>query len=106
MPKFLFSCSYTEAGLRGLMKEGGSARREATRALAVSLRGSLDAYYFAFGTSDVYLIADLPSQEAAAALAMMVGASGAATVSTTVLLEPEQIDAARDLSPEYRPPGS
>jgi hypothetical protein len=48
---------------------------------------------------------DLPGNEAAAAVAMTVAASGAATPRTTVLLTPEEVDAATKLSPTYRAPG-
>ena len=68
--------------------------------------GTLESLYFAFGSTDVYAIVDLPTPEAAAAVALKVSASGAATVTTTVLLTPEQIDAASDLRTEYSPPGA
>jgi len=50
------------------------------------------------------MVIDLPSDEAAAAIAMTVGSAGAATVRTTVLLTAEQADAAAKLSPKYRAP--
>jgi hypothetical protein len=37
---------------------------------------------------------------------MAVNASGGATVKTTVLLTPEQVDEAAQRSIDYRPPGS
>jgi hypothetical protein len=40
-----------------------------------------------------------------AAIALTVAASGTVTVRTTVLLTPEEIDAAGKKSPLYRPPG-
>ena len=49
MARYLFQGSYTVEGLRGLLKEGGSSRREATEQLSKSLGGTLEAYYFAFG---------------------------------------------------------
>ena len=71
-----------------------------------SVGGSLECLYYAFGGKDAYLIVDAPSNEAAASVAMVVGAAGGASVETTVLLTPEQVDAARSLTPQYRPPGA
>jgi uncharacterized protein with GYD domain len=105
MPKYLFTGSYTAEGARGVLKEGGTGRRAATEQLITSLGGTVEAYYFAFGSDDFYLIADLPSNAAAAAGALTGGASGAITTRTIVLLTPEEVDAATKLSPSYRPPG-
>ena len=41
------------------------------------LGGTVEAFYFAFGQSDAYVIADLPDNVSAAAVASAVGASGA-----------------------------
>ena len=105
MPKYLFTGSYTAEGARGVLVEGGSGRRAATEKLIASLGGSLEAYYFAFGSDDFFLIADLPSNAAAAAGALTAGGSGGITTRTIVLLTPEEVDAATRLSPSYRPPG-
>ena len=51
------------------------------------------------------MIEDLPDDESAAAGAIAVNASGAATVKTTVLLTPEQVDEAAKRTLTYRPPG-
>ena len=66
--------------------------------------GSVEAFYFAFGESDAYLIADLPSNVEASALSLAVGASGAASVETVVLLTGSEIDAATKIDVGYRPP--
>jgi uncharacterized protein with GYD domain len=105
MAKYLLRANYTIDGTEGLLKEGGTARRQAVAELTKSLGGSLDAFYYAFGDADAYVIVDLPSQEAAAAAALVVGAGRGAHVSTTVLMTCEQIDEAAKLSPQYRPPG-
>jgi uncharacterized protein with GYD domain len=105
MPKYLFTGSYTADGAGGVLKEGGTGRRAATEQLITSLGGTVEAYYFAFGSDDFYLIADLPSNAAAAAGALTAGASGAITTRTIVLLTPEEVDAATKLSPSYRRPG-
>jgi len=105
MAKYLLQGGYTREGLQGLMKEGGSSRRAAYQKAIEGLGGKIDAYYFAFGSDDVIVIADLPDNVSAAAIALATGASGAANVRTTVLLTPEEIDAATKKGVDYRKPG-
>lgn len=105
MSKYLFHGSYTQAGIEGVLKDGGSGRRKAVDKLAKSIGGSVDSMYWAFGNDDFYVIAELPSQAAAAALAATTGASGAVSISTVVLLTAEDMDAAVKLHPNYRAPG-
>jgi uncharacterized protein with GYD domain len=106
MPKYLVTGSYTAEGARGVLAEGGSARRAATRQLVESLGGTMEAYYFAFGSDDFYIVADMPGNAAAAAAALTAGASGAVNARTIVLLTPEEVDATAKLSPRYRAPGA
>jgi uncharacterized protein with GYD domain len=106
MPKFLIEASYTLEGVKGVQSAGGSSRREAVAQVAESVGGRLEAFYFAFGDHDAYVIADLPDNESAAAVAVTVNAAGGATVKTVVLLTPEEVDAAAQRSVEYRPPGA
>jgi uncharacterized protein with GYD domain len=89
----------------GIQAKGGSARRDAIAAMAEGLGGSIDNLYFAFGDHDVYVVVDLPDNEAAAAVALAVNGAGGATTKTTVLLTPEQVDEAAKRSVDYRPPG-
>lgn len=105
MPKYLVQFSYTAQGLAGLFKEGGSARREATRQLVESLGGKLEAYYFAFGQQDGFIIADMPDNASVAAASLIAASTGAVDTQTTVLLSPEEIDQAVKRSGKYRPPG-
>lgn len=105
MPKYLVQGSYTQSGVKGLLSEGGTGRRAATERLAASVGGTLEAYYFTFGSDDFVLIVDVPSPEAAAAMSLAAAASGALHARVTVLLTPEEVDAATRLSPAYRPPG-
>jgi uncharacterized protein with GYD domain len=106
MPKFLFEASYTLEGVKGVQAKGGSARRDAVAAVAESVGGTLESFYFAFGESDAYVTVDLPDNEAATAVALTVNSAGGAAVKTTVLLTPEEVDAAAQRSVDYRPPGS
>jgi len=105
MAKYMAQFSYTEEGLQGLLEDGGSKRREASKQLIESLGGKLEAYYFAFGDYDGYAIYELPDNVSAAAGSLVVNNSGAVTVKTTVLLSPEELDQATQKSATYRPPG-
>jgi len=105
MPKYLVQFNYTGEGKKGLLKEGGTSRRAATEKLVKSLGGTLEAYYFAFGESDGFVIADLPDNVSMASVALTVAASGLVAVKTIVLLTPEQVDEAVKKTPSYRPPG-
>lgn len=105
MPKYLIQASYIGDGVQGLQKEGGSARRTAVEKACTSVGGKCDAFYFAFGDTDVVTILDLPDQVTAAGVALLVASSGKVTVKTTVLLTPEEVDAAVKVGGDYRPPG-
>jgi uncharacterized protein with GYD domain len=106
MAKYLLQVSYTPEGAAGVLREGGSGRKTMVEDLVAGLGGSVEAFYFAFGDDDVVTIVELPNNVTAAAVSMAVGASGAAGVSTTVLLTPEEIDQAAHTSVAYRPPGA
>jgi uncharacterized protein with GYD domain len=105
MPKYLLQVNYTLDGVKGVLSKGGSARRAAAEAAAASAGGSLESLYFAFGSTDVFAVADLPDNAAAAALALTVSGAGGATVNTTVLLTAEEIDRATETTVEYTAPG-
>jgi uncharacterized protein with GYD domain len=105
MAKFLYQASYTDKGLEGLLKEGGSKRREAVAKAVKSMGGTLEGFYFAFGYTDVFAVVDLPDNADGAAFALLVTAAGGAKVKTTVLLTPEEIDQATKKTADYRPPG-
>ena len=106
MPKFLIEASYTQEGVRGVQSAGGSARREAVAKVAESVGGQLESFYFTFGDRDAVVIVDLPDNESAAAVALTVNAAGGAQTKTSVLLTPEEVDAAAKRSVDYRPPGA
>jgi uncharacterized protein with GYD domain len=105
MPKYLLEVTYTLDGVQGVVSKGGSARKAAAQAAAESVGGAVESFYFAFGGTDVFAVADLPDNAAAASLALTVTAAGGATVRTVVLLTPEEIDAATQKSVIYTPPG-
>lgn len=89
-----------------MIAKGGTARREAVEKMAADLGGRVESFYFGFGEGDAFVTAELPDNVGAAAIALAVGASGMATVRTTVLLTPEEIDRAAAASVNYAPPGS
>jgi uncharacterized protein with GYD domain len=105
MAKYLIQASYAAAGTRGLLKEGGTARRAAVEKLFASVGGKVEAFYFAFGDADLFIIADVPDNVSAAALSLTVNAAGTATAKVTVLLTAAEIDAATKQTPSYRAPG-
>lgn len=105
MPKYLLQVNYTAEGARGLIKDGGSARRAAAQKAAESLGGRLESMYFAFGDTDAYVIAEMPDNASVAAITLTLAASGGTTARTTVLMSPEEMDQAARKSPTYRPPG-
>ena len=104
MPRYLYQASYTAEGTKGLLKEGGSQRRAAIEQTVKGLGGRLEAFYYAFGESDVFAIVDLPDHAAATAASLAVTASGTATVRTVVLMTPEEMDQATRMAVSYRPP--
>lgn len=106
MPKYLFRASLAAEGVAGVLAEGGTARRKVLEEAITNLGGTLEAFYFAFGDDDVVGICELPDNETAAAFAMETSASGRVSVSTTVLLTPEELDAAREKKSGWRAPGA
>jgi fructose-bisphosphate aldolase, class I len=97
---------YSTQGQTGILKEGGTARRAAVAAIVERVKGKVESHHFALGRNDFYIIAELPSHTAAAAVAATIGASGAvAAFETVALLTGEELDGAVKLSPIYRPPG-
>jgi uncharacterized protein with GYD domain len=105
MAKYLVKANYVGEGVQGLLSEGGTARRAAVQKGLESLGGTLESMYYAFGDTDAYLIIDMPDNVSATSMSLVTNASGVAKVSVTVLLTPEEVDAATKMTPDYRPPG-
>lgn len=105
MAKYLLEVKYTLDGLQGLAEEGGTARLEAATKAIESVGGTFESFYFAFGGTDVYVIADVPDNVTAAGVALKLAATGRVAVNTVVLLTPEEVDAAAKVDLSYRPPG-
>lgn len=106
MAKYLLRANYVGDGVKGLMAEGGSKRRDAAQAAVESVGGSLDCMYFAFGDTDVYGICDVPDAASATALSLLINSSGAVTLNLVPLMTVEDLDEAASKTPAYRAPGS
>lgn len=105
MAKYMFTARYTAEGAKGLVRDGGTARVAIVEKACAAAGGRLESMYFAFGGVDAYVIADLPDNVAAAALALAVNQAGGASTNTVVLMTPTEVDAAAKKSIAYRPPG-
>ncbi|WP_426996843.1 GYD domain-containing protein [Pseudarthrobacter sp. N5] len=53
MTKYLFEANYVGEGIKGLMREGGTKRRDAVVEALKSVDGSVECFYYAFGETDV-----------------------------------------------------
>lgn len=106
MPRYLIRASYTADGAKALIREGGSKRKAAVDRMVDGLGGSIDFFYYALGQDDVYAVANVPDNVTAAAISLVVNASGAVTLSTIPLLTTEELDAACRMTVNYRAPGA
>ena len=102
MAKYMFMGSFTLEGARGLIKEGGTSRRDHFDENIGNLGGKVEAFYFAFGEQDFYSIVDLPNNISAGALAMGLSSSGLVKMSTVVLITPEEADSVIQKIPSIR----
>ena len=106
MPKFMIKASYNADGARGVLKEGGTARRAQVEKIVAGMGGKVEAFYYAYGDADVYAITELPDVASGIALSLAVNASGAVRLATIPLITAEEIDAASKKSVTYRAPGA
>jgi uncharacterized protein with GYD domain len=94
MAKYLVIASYTADGLRELAASGASTRIEASKKLVAEAGGSIESFYYAFGSDDAFIVCDLPDNVAAAATAIAAGASGVVVSRMLPLLTAEEVDQA------------
>ena len=106
MPKMLVKASYTADGARGLLKEGGTGRRASVTKVIEGMGGTVEAFYFAYGADDAFVIVDMPSETDGLALTVAVNASGTVRCTTVPLITPEAMDAACKKSVAYKAPGA
>jgi len=105
MGKYLITASYTADGAKGLLKDGGTKRRDAAEQALKSVGGKLEAFYFAFGDNDAYVLVDAPDHVSLAAASLAINATGAVHTKTVVLLTAEDVDQASKKAVTYRAPG-
>jgi uncharacterized protein with GYD domain len=106
MTKFLIKGSYSPEGVKGLRKAGGSARKEAVGKMIKDMGGKMESFYYAFGESDVFVIAEMPDAASVAATSLAINSTGMVSVSATILVTPEEIDKASNMTVNYRSPGA
>jgi uncharacterized protein with GYD domain len=106
MPIYLLRAAYRPEGAKGLLKEGGTKRRAVIQKMVEAVGGRLHAFYFAFGDEDVVSIVEFPDHVSAAAVSLAISAAGSVKIHNTVLITPEEIDAATKKSVAYRAPGA
>ena len=105
MSKYLFEANYVGDGIKGLMREGGTKRRDAVVEALKSVDGSLESFYYAFGETDVVGVFDIPDQADAVGLSLMINSTGAVNLHMKQLMSAEDLDAAAKKTPSYRAPG-
>jgi uncharacterized protein with GYD domain len=105
--KYLLIASYTSEGAKGVLKDGGSVRRDAATKAVAGVGGKVESFYFGFGSEDADVVVDYPDNASAAAASLTIGSSGAVSVRTVVLMTPEEMDdaAKKSKSIDYSPPG-
>jgi uncharacterized protein with GYD domain len=106
MSRYLIEGTYTAMGAKGLLAQGGTSRKAQIDGLFKELGGSMEAFYWAFGDTDFYIIGDVPDQATAAAIGLTVSGAGAVRIRTTVLLTAEDIDKAKGKKVPYTVPGA
>lgn len=105
MPKYMIEVNYVGAGVRGLLKDGGTTRREIVEEMMAKLGCKLESFYYAMGPTDLYVIVEGPDNVTAVAGTLTAAASGMVTCRTIPLLTAEEMDAAARKSPSYQAPG-
>lgn len=106
MPRYMFHGGYTAQGAAGVLKDGGTGREKAVKALIESVGGTFESIYWALGKEDFYLTANMPDSHAAAAVSVAVAASGAVHLSTSELLTAADVDDVISRHVNYRAPGT
>ena len=106
MPRYMWKVDYSLEGMRGVKKEGAASRAAYIDTLVSKLGGHMESFDFAFGHPDLYVIADLPDDKTAAAVAIAVSVAGVGSIETVKLITPSEVDAALAIDTGYRPPGA
>ena len=110
MQQYLITGCYTAAALKG-MAEKCEDRTEASGAVLALFNGKIDQYFMVAGTSEFLMLAHLPDNDTAAAVASVVIATGTVTnfkVMPLVQMSrmPDIFRSANMAMSKYRPAGS
>jgi uncharacterized protein with GYD domain len=81
MATYVSLLSFTEQGIKNIRESPG--RLDAARKAFQGAGGELKQWYLAFGKYDAIVISELPNDEAAAKLALTLGAQGNVRTQTT-----------------------
>jgi uncharacterized protein with GYD domain len=106
MPLYLGRFTYTTDAIKALIEQPQDRGKAAAEAVQ-SLGGKMIGFWYAFGEFDGVFLVEGPDNATAAALAMLVGGSGALSkLETTVLLDMDEAQEAmrRAAAAAYRPP--
>ena len=98
MAKYLITGSYTADGVKRLFEDGAQSRVESSVNLAAALGGTVETFYYAFGTDDFVLIVDAPGNVSVAAASLHANATGISHPRVVVLMTAEEMDAAVELA--------
>ena len=86
-----------------------SDRAAVVRALAASVGGSLECYYWMFGQYDGFAILEVPDSKTAGAIALAISSTGAFAVQTHELIAPGALGGilsrSKELRAHYKAPG-
>ncbi len=107
MAYYLFQASYTPAALKALT-DNPQDREAAARPIIESVGAKLHNLFFCFGSDDVLALIEAPDDESMAAVALVVGGSGAfSSGRTTKLLTSAEamaaMERAKSVSDSYTP---
>jgi len=103
--KFLLHAKFNAKGVSGLLKSGGTARRQVANKMIHDLGGKLESLNFTLNADEAYAIFELPDDLSAAAISLNVEATGMAGINLIQLFTPSDIDTAAGILVDYRPPG-
>jgi len=108
MPHYMFQARYTAAAIKSMV-DNPQDREAAARPLIDAVGGKLHSMFFAFGADDVVAIIEAPDDEAMAAGALAVAASGAFSggATTKLMTSTEAMAAmkvAKSAVANYKPP--
>lgn len=108
MPLYMYQAAYTSESLAAQIKEPQDRIERAAQPLIQAIGGKLLAAGYCFGDYDIVVIYEAPDDQAAASLALAVGAGGAVKAAkTTKLLNGQDwvgaLRKAQGVVPAYRP---